>query len=307
MSASSPLRKRNSSESVQSESPSRSRGGSRIGVSGSPPGSEISPGGTPRGPSAPSSPIPTPEAAVYRVVLLGDANAGKSCYHRRLDRGDFHDDKKDDTGLSRARLRRTLPNGSQAIVDLWDSQAAELLPAMRQETDFWRTYLGSNPHGLVVIYSDKSLDELDRVEERWLKPLRERPLTKNLPLLLVLNLKYHLMVNHHASMLNTLAERYCCLRARINIKTNEGVRDSLFDLLCTMHYRERLPQLQLVSLRPATPPLPVTPPPVPDSAASSSRGLIKFSQMSAEFEQAEKELKLPEKKSSRCCRCCFWC
>lgn len=210
-------------------------------------------------------------AVMGRVLVVGNARAGKYSFVSQAVRLLSGGGSPPGKALSRSSLNLPLPNGSAVSCDLWHCPATpELVSSYQDNGQLWRAYVGDAPAAaLIVMYSDRSLDEIDAVTRDWLEPLngwrrsdrqwqvrvqsargetsedhhQQKNQNRTTPpasvVCLVLNRVTQQMPKHHSDMLKSMCAGYACQPYVVNCATGEGVRELLCDVAGAIHYHNR--------------------------------------------------------------------
>ena len=102
---------------------------------------------------------------VYKILLLGDSEVGKSCFLMRYSDNVFVDNYITTIGLDYKLKYVQLESGEMIKVQLWDTAGQD-----RYRTIAKNYYKGS--HGILLLYDITKLNSFENIRE-WIKDIRE--------------------------------------------------------------------------------------------------------------------------------------
>lgn len=194
--------------------------------------------------SSSSTPPVTEHGPPVRVVLLGDANVGKTTLMCQLT---VMGSGPQGLALERHRLRISLPDGSVQPVDVWDASAQEMVDHFANADAVWDAYL-ADAKVLVLMYSDRNLQDIDNVKH-WLGLLRERRQTHDCLILLLLNRVTGNAQHHQYHVLQNMKRNAgLCLAGYVNVQEERERTQRLFrEVMLLSHYRQQLREMDTES------------------------------------------------------------
>ncbi len=108
----------------------------------------------------------SPEAEyVFKVLLLGDSEVGKSCFLMRYSDNVFVENYITTIGLDYKLKTVKLDNGKTIKVQLWDTAGQD-----KYRTIAKNYYKGS--HGILLLYDITKLSSFDNIRE-WIRDIKE--------------------------------------------------------------------------------------------------------------------------------------
>ena len=102
---------------------------------------------------------------VYKILLLGDSEVGKSCFLMRYSDNVFVENYMATIGLDYKLKYIQLDSGKMIKVQLWDTAGQD-----RYRTIAKNYYKGS--HGILLLYDITKLSSFENIRE-WIKDIRE--------------------------------------------------------------------------------------------------------------------------------------
>ena len=102
---------------------------------------------------------------VYKILLLGDSEVGKSCFLMRYSDNVFVENYITTIGLDYKLKYVQLESGETIKVQLWDTAGQD-----RYRTIAKNYYKGS--HGILLLYDITKISSFDNIRE-WIKNIRE--------------------------------------------------------------------------------------------------------------------------------------
>ena len=108
---------------------------------------------------------PTDTDLVYKILLLGDSEVGKSCFLMRYADNVFVDNYITTIGLDYKLKYIQLDSGQVIKVQLWDTAGQD-----RYRTIAKNYYKGS--HGILLLYDVTKTSSFENIRE-WIKDIRE--------------------------------------------------------------------------------------------------------------------------------------
>ncbi len=109
---------------------------------------------------------------VYKILLLGDSEVGKSCFLMRYADDVFVDNYITTIGLDYKLKYITLDSGETIKVQLWDTAGQD-----RYRTIAKNYYKGS--HGILLLYDITKVNSFENIRE-WIKDIREEVYEKTI-------------------------------------------------------------------------------------------------------------------------------
>ena len=103
--------------------------------------------------------------AVYKILLLGDSEVGKSCFLMRYSDNVFVENYISTIGLDYKLKYVQLETGETIKVQLWDTAGQD-----RYRTIAKNYYKGS--HGILLLYDVTKLSSFENIRE-WIKDIKE--------------------------------------------------------------------------------------------------------------------------------------
>ena len=103
--------------------------------------------------------------AVYKILLLGDSEVGKSCFLMRYSDNVFVENYITTIGLDYKLKYVQLDSGETIKVQLWDTAGQD-----RYRTIAKNYYKGS--HGILLLYDVTKLSSFENIRE-WIKDIKE--------------------------------------------------------------------------------------------------------------------------------------
>ena len=102
---------------------------------------------------------------VYKILLLGDSEVGKSCFLMRYSDNVFVENYMATIGLDYKLKYIQLESGEMIKVQLWDTAGQD-----RYRTIAKNYYKGS--HGILLLYDITKVNSFENIRE-WIKDIRE--------------------------------------------------------------------------------------------------------------------------------------
>ena len=105
------------------------------------------------------------EESVYKVLLLGDTNVGKTCFLFKYTDNTFHENHIATIGLDYRVKKIKLKNGKEISLQIWDTAGQDRFRAITKNY-----YKGA--HGIVLIYDITNNQTFENVS-KWVNQLHE--------------------------------------------------------------------------------------------------------------------------------------
>ena len=105
------------------------------------------------------------EESVYKVLLLGDTDVGKTCFLFKYTDNTFHETHISTIGLDYRVKKVILKNGKEISLQIWDTAGQDRFRAITKNY-----YKGA--HGIVLIYDITNNQTFENVS-KWVNQIHE--------------------------------------------------------------------------------------------------------------------------------------
>ena len=160
--------------------------------------------------------------AVYKILLLGDSEVGKSCFLMRYADNVFVENYITTIGLDYKLKYVQLDSGEKIKVQLWDTAGQD-----RYKTIAKNYYKGS--HGILLLYDITKVNSFENIRE-WIKDIKEEVYEKAIIFLIGNKIDKDIERKITTEQGERLAEEYNLPFFEASAKSGENV-DEIFKAL----------------------------------------------------------------------------
>ena len=161
---------------------------------------------------------------LYKILLLGDASVGKTCFYMQYTENTFHEVHITTVGIENKTTNVTIENKTYKV-QIWDTAGQERFRSITKNY-----YKGA--HGIVLIYDVTNKDTFENVR-KWIKQIKEE-VDEKVSIILVgnkIDKEDQRVITKEQG--ESMAQEFGLTHYECSAKTGENVQQSLKDLVKT--------------------------------------------------------------------------